>query len=490
MKVGFRVDGSKDIGMGHISRCLNIAEKFKKINVSSYFISKDFQDGYLSSIKSRGFKIFAIKKNSSIAEDSKFTYKKIKKYKLSFLFVDSYYLNESWEKGIFKICKIVKINDFFKNTKAEIIINPNKIYIPSTKNTKKIYLCGKKFTILHNDFIKFRNKSINNFKNNLKLKKVLIFFGVFEKSTFILNKVLKELNFINFNNIKYTVIFGNSLIAKKFNKKKYPNLNINYVSSVKNLAKEIYYSDFFIGGAGSTIWERLCLGKKSISLLLAKNQFDKEKFRQIENFHSFLDSNTSSRNLKSFLQDSLKKNLKQNKKIFTLNDGFGVNRIVRKVLGKKKLHIKLRMIKKNDLYILYNWANSPNVRKNAINQNNITFFQHEKWFNKKQKNRHSYIFIAEDNLKTPLGQIRFDYFKSNNNFEIDVSVDETFLNFGIGSYLLQNGIKKIFRLKKYKDPKISANVLSKNINSIRLFSRNGFKKINQDNRMINFRYFK
>ena len=69
MKVGFRVDGSKDIGMGHISRCLNIAEKFKKINVSSYFISKDFQDGYLNSIKSRGFKIFAIKKNSSIAED-------------------------------------------------------------------------------------------------------------------------------------------------------------------------------------------------------------------------------------------------------------------------------------------------------------------------------------------------------------------------------------------------------------------------------------
>ena len=89
-----------------------------------------------------------------------------------------------------------------------------------------------------------------------------------------------------------------------------------------------------------------------------------------------------------------------------------------------------------------------------------------------------------------MGQIRFDYFKSNNNFEIDVSVDETFHNFGIGSYLLQNGIKKILRLKKYKDPKISANVLSKNINSIRLFSRNGFKKINQDNRMINFRYFK
>ena len=65
-------------------------------------------------------------------------------------------------------------------------------------------------------------------------------------------------------------------------------MNINYVSSVKNLAKEIYYSDFFIGGAGSTIWED-CLGKKSISLLLAKNQFDKEKFRQIKNFHSFLD---------------------------------------------------------------------------------------------------------------------------------------------------------------------------------------------------------
>ena len=62
MKVGFRVDGSKRHWNEAHFKVFKYYEKFKKINVSSYLFQKDFQDDYLNSIKSRGFKIFAIKK--------------------------------------------------------------------------------------------------------------------------------------------------------------------------------------------------------------------------------------------------------------------------------------------------------------------------------------------------------------------------------------------------------------------------------------------
>lgn len=43
----------------------------------------------------------------------------------------------------------------------------------------------------------------------------------------------------------------------------------------------------------------------------------------------------------------------------------------------------LREVKENDTKLLFNWANDMHVRKNAINQDTITWEKHIIWFEKK-----------------------------------------------------------------------------------------------------------
>ncbi len=40
MNIAFRVDSSSEIGLGHISRCITLADEFKKKNVKYFLLVK------------------------------------------------------------------------------------------------------------------------------------------------------------------------------------------------------------------------------------------------------------------------------------------------------------------------------------------------------------------------------------------------------------------------------------------------------------------
>mgnify|MGYP006433525539 FL=1 len=62
MKVAFRVDGNKKLGLGHVKRCIVLAKNLQKKNVSCFFIIhyKEIKE-YL---ESKGFEVFIISQNN------------------------------------------------------------------------------------------------------------------------------------------------------------------------------------------------------------------------------------------------------------------------------------------------------------------------------------------------------------------------------------------------------------------------------------------
>ena len=61
MKVAFRVDASNDIGLGHIIRCINLAE-LNKLNIYSTFICRDLPGNYINKLKNKWFQSWLLKK--------------------------------------------------------------------------------------------------------------------------------------------------------------------------------------------------------------------------------------------------------------------------------------------------------------------------------------------------------------------------------------------------------------------------------------------
>lgn len=119
----------------------------------------------------------------------------------------------------------------------------------------------------------------------------------------------------------------------------------------------------------------------------------------------------------------------------------------------------------NDAELIYNWANDPDVRINAVNKEPITYKNHLIWFAKKLKSEETIIFIAylED---TPVGQIRFD--KNLTDWQIDYMIDYKYRGKGLGKEIILEGMKKMKEIFKI-NLKFTAFVKVNNIASISVF---------------------
>jgi len=66
MKVAFRVDGNKKLGLGHVKRCIVLAKNLQKRNVSCFFIIQ-FK-GIKEFLESKGFEVFVIQQNNELQQ--------------------------------------------------------------------------------------------------------------------------------------------------------------------------------------------------------------------------------------------------------------------------------------------------------------------------------------------------------------------------------------------------------------------------------------
>ena len=69
LNILFRVDASKDIGIGHVMRCMALSEEFIKKGHICYFLTKTINDNIIETLKKRGKKVFILDKEISINED-------------------------------------------------------------------------------------------------------------------------------------------------------------------------------------------------------------------------------------------------------------------------------------------------------------------------------------------------------------------------------------------------------------------------------------
>jgi hypothetical protein len=141
------------------------------------------------------------------------------------------------------------------------------------------------------------------------------------------------------------------------------------------------------------------------------------------------------------------------------------------------MKLQIRRASLKDAIFFYQLRNDIKTKKNSFNQKKIKYSNHLKWFKKKIKNKKAILLVAFFNETINIATIRYETKKLFTY--VSISIYRKFRNLGYGSRILKMS-EKFIKKKLIIISKIKKN----NIASIKIFKKNNYKLINNDNTFV------
>lgn len=327
----FRIDSNQKIGLGHLARCLILANILKE---KCYFVVDTIKNNKLFENLNYDFiSLYKNKKYKNEILDAKKLYKIIKKFNNVNLIVDDYRLGIKWHNYFRKQnIKIIAIDDLLnKKFNTDIYINYKldhskefKAKLKKLINNDSITLIGPKFSIFEQKIKKKKDKFFNimlNFGNSFDFKNIC-------------KEVIKIHQCINIKlkNLIIYIAIGNG--AQNYKplinySKKHKNFKIIYRKF--GITKYLNKVDLFIGSASTSIYEMSFLMTPSIFVICNKTQDYKIlEFEKLGHYFLINLKEFKSKNFIIFLNNFLNnfqsiKNLFFSRKIIV--DNMGAHRV-------------------------------------------------------------------------------------------------------------------------------------------------------------------
>jgi UDP-2,4-diacetamido-2,4,6-trideoxy-beta-L-altropyranose hydrolase len=293
MHVVFRTDVSTTIGTGHLMRCLTLADALRNQGAKCEFICRQHPGHLIDLILSKGFFVHRLPISDTTSadlphsswlgttqeHDAQLCVSFLVNSRPNWLIVDHYALDYRWENSVAPCCeKIMVIDDLADRAhQCDLLLDQTFGRYPKHYDAlvpqNCILLCGLEYALLRPDFITLRPYSLQR-RAKPSLKKLLISFGGIDKDN-ITSQVLLALQKSPLpQDCEITVVMGStapwlSEVTSNAIDMPWPT---KVLVGVDKMAQLMADSDLIIGAAGSSSWERCCLGVPTIMLILASNQ--------------------------------------------------------------------------------------------------------------------------------------------------------------------------------------------------------------------------
>ena len=298
MKIAFRVDASIQIGTGHVMRCLTLANALTKKGHKCFFVCRD-HNGHLGKlIKAKGFVLYLLPNTGKTISpdllagnshapwlgvswefDLNQTMNILRGQFVDWLVIDHYALDNYWEELASRVVKHILVIDDLADRQhhCDLLLDQTfgrkagdySLLLPASCEI----ICGSQYALLRPEFAALRSDSLER-RTKPKLNNLLISMGGVDKDN-VTGQILDALKNCELtNDCKIVVILGSTAPWLNFVKEQVKTLPwlVEVKSGVNNVAELMADSDLAIGAAGSTSWERCCLGIPTAMLVLAENQ--------------------------------------------------------------------------------------------------------------------------------------------------------------------------------------------------------------------------
>jgi len=482
-----RVDASYKIGAGHVMRCEALAERLIQFGLKPHFICRRLSGDYIEYFQRKSYVVDVIDYSSSEDCDWEQDAEAVKAVlsglgRVSFLIVDHYSLESSWEK---KLCsfvdKIMVIDDLANRFHdCDILLDQNlgrkkedySEYVPDYCRL----LLGPNYALLSRQYSRARFEALLQRRNAETVKNVLVSLGGTDPNNvtgFVLD-VLAEVR----EELSIDVVLGSCMAHRDSLEEKIKKSlhTVHFFSSVENLSELMMSADLAIGAGGVSSYERCCLGLPTIMMSTADNQLQTACALGQANAVCYLgsaDQVKSSQLLKALESHIQQPQLLEEMGAIASNicDGYGADRIIAEIFPHRTedgTAIYLRPADMDNAEIMLKWQIHPSTRKYARNSKPPTHEEHIDWLSKRINNSDcifNMIFFGEE----PAGVLRFDRMSLEpNKFEVSILVSPEYRGKGIASSALRLGRKMFPNLDFH------AEVHSENKASHDLFSGAGF----------------
>lgn len=460
-KILIRVDGSSEIGLGHVVRCLSLAYILKN-NFSISFYCQKIPFHLASEIKVNDFGLNMIENENSFFEV-------ISSYDI--VVIDGYSFDETCQINIKnKKCKLVCVDDLFdKHYYADLIINHAPGILPSqyisTPYTQ--FALGLNYALLRPSFLNQAQQPriIEN------IKTILICFGGSDPKNLTLSvlNIVKE--FSEFD--KIIVVMGSEFMDKKsvsdfayLDSRIEPHFNIDE----KQMLNLMITSDLVIVPSSSVLIESIYCGCIPISGFYTDNQ--KYIYQKFLEQQLFFDAGSFE---KESVISAIKQAFDKIKEPFQKQIKLSSHQLL-KVFNQlsKSINTSVRKANSEDLELTYVWASNEVIRAHSFSQNKISKEEHANWYLNKILESNCFYFIFNF-LEESIGSIRFDNIEGR--LKISYLIDPKYHGQGFGTIILYKSIEFLFNNNLLNNiSEIYGEVFSNNIPSLMAFRRLGFSE--------------
>lgn len=263
-----RADANREIGYGHVMRCIALGQAWQDNNGSVTFLSRALPLSVSTRLQSEGFQIRQLEKLEPVAE-ARMIACEIESLQPCAVAADGYQFDEAWQATVTRTgIPLLVIDDYvhLKSYPANLVLNPN-LHASEQMYRGRLagqLLAGCQYALLRKEFLQIVGSPPHRLSGrNLQL---LVTLGGYDPGG-VTRRVIAGLEMLASSGLSVTVVSPIDGIVSR-------SPGITIVPFLNDMAKLMAECELAICAGGSTNWEMCLLGVPRLVVVLAENQRD------------------------------------------------------------------------------------------------------------------------------------------------------------------------------------------------------------------------
>ena len=463
------------MGTGHVMRCLALGQAWQDVGGHVVFATAQSSTAVQDRLRSERVEIVQLGGTPGSEQDASQLAELARVHQAIWLVVDGYQFDAEYQRRVqVEGLKLLFMDDCGHATHyfADLVLNQNshaREDLYSSREPRTRLLLGPQYALLRREFQPWRD-----WRREIQpvARKILVTMGGSDPANFAA-VVIDALRTVSFEGLEAKIVVGGCSPHKESLElaAATSGVDISLLHNPACMPELMAWADVAVSAAGTTCWEMCLLGLPALLIDVAPNQVPvaQDLDRRGAAIHLGGIDDLFPQKLKRLLDSSEETRTAMSARSRELVDGLGAERVLSAMQNGA---LRLRRVEERDCYLLWEWANDPEVRAVSFSSETISWEEHLRWFRAKLADPNALLYLATDLEDVPVGQVRYHLEGTRAVASINLATGSR--GKGNGSLALAMATEDLFR--NTCATTIDAYVKPDNDASLRLFARAGFRQ--------------